>query len=165
MTAKDIVAYMCKTFALTDIDWSRQMLFAKKLLTKYNGSEIKYAIDYYKEKGKDVYSLGFLMYGSNMKKPISIINSSFTSNGENGMVEFYDDRTGGSAGELVEQDVLTIENNKIKLNNSKYVVSGISKDTINNINIAFRNNELLSEKLQLYDDECKESENIKIIEK
>lgn len=50
MTARDIVAYMCKTFALTDIDWSRQMLFAKKLLTKYNGSEIKYAIDYYKEK-------------------------------------------------------------------------------------------------------------------
>lgn len=72
MTARDIVAYMCKTFALTDIDWSRQMIFAKKLLTKYNGSEIKYAIDYYKEKGKDVYSLGFLMYGSNMKKPISM---------------------------------------------------------------------------------------------
>ena len=100
-----------------------------------------------------------------MKKPISIINSSFTSNGENGMVEFYDDRTGGSAGELVEQDVLTIENNKISLYNSKYVVSGVGKDTINNINIAFRNNELLSEKLQLYDDECKESKNIKIIEK
>ena len=100
-----------------------------------------------------------------MKKPISIINSSFTSNGKEGMVVFYDDRTGGSAGELVEQDILTIENNKISLNNSQYVVSGISKDTINNINIAFRNNELLSEKLQLYDDECKESENIKIIEK
>lgn len=100
-----------------------------------------------------------------MKKPISIINSSFTSNGKDGMVVFYDDRTGASAGELVEQDILTIENNKISPNNSQYVVSGISKDTINNINIAFRNNELLSEKLQLYDDECKESENIKIIEK
>lgn len=100
-----------------------------------------------------------------MKKPISIINSSFTSNGKDGMVVFYDDRTGGSAGELVEQDMLTIESNKIKIDNSKYVVSGIGKDTVNNINIAFRNNELLSEKLQLYDDECKESENIKIIEK
>ena len=59
----------------------------------------------------------------------------------------------------------TIENNKISLNNSQYVVSGIDKDTVNNINISFRNNELLSEKLQLYDKESKECENIKIIEK
>ena len=81
------------------------------------------------------------------------------------MIVFYDDRTGGSAGELVEQDILTIENNKISLNNSQYVVSGIDKDTVNNINISFRNNELLSEKLQLYDKESKECENIKIIEK
>ena len=81
------------------------------------------------------------------------------------MIVFYDDRTGGSAGELVEQDILTIENNKISLNNSQYVVNGIGKDTVNNINIAFRNNVLLSEKLQLYYDECKESKNIKIIEK
>ena len=100
-----------------------------------------------------------------MKKPISIINSSFTSNSKDGMIVFYDDRTGGSAGELVEQDILTIENNKISLNNSQYVVSGIDKDTVNNINISFRNNELLSEKLQLYDKESKECENIKIIEK
>ena len=100
-----------------------------------------------------------------MKKPVNIINSSFTSNGKDGMIVFYDDRTGGSAGELVEQDILTIENNKISLNNSQYVVNGIGNDTVNNINIAFRNNELLSEKLQLYDKESKECENIKIIEK
>ena len=100
-----------------------------------------------------------------MKKPISIINSSFTSNGKNGMVVFYDDRTGGSAGELIAQDMLTIENNKISLDNSEYVVSGIGKETVNNINITFRNNELLSKKLKLYDEECKECENIKIIEK
>ena len=80
------------------------------------------------------------------------------------MVVFYDDRTGGSAGELVEQDILTIENNKISLNNSQYVVSGIGKDTVNNINITFRNNELLSKKLQLYDEECNECGNIKIID-
>lgn len=98
-----------------------------------------------------------------MKKPISVINSSFTSNGSDGMVIFYDDRTGGSAGELVEQDMLTIKNNKIKLNNSEYVVSGIAKDTVNNINITFSGNKLLSKKLELYNDECKESTNIKII--
>ena len=100
-----------------------------------------------------------------MKKSISIINSSFTSNGSNGMVIFYDDRTGGSAGELVEQDMLTIENNKIKLDNSEYVVSGISKYTVNNINITFSDNELLSKKLEFFNDECKECENIKIIDK
>lgn len=99
-----------------------------------------------------------------MKKTISVINSSFTSNGSDGIVIFYDDRTGGSAGELVEQDMLTLENNKIKLDNSKYVVSGIGKDTVNNINITFSGNELLSKKLGLYDDECKECVNIKIID-
>ena len=44
-----------------------------------------------------------------MKKPISVINSSFTSNGSDGMVIFYDDRTGGPACELVEQDMITIK--------------------------------------------------------
>ena len=100
-----------------------------------------------------------------MKKPINIVNSTFTSNGINGMINFYDDRTGGSAGELVEQDMLTIENNKIKLDCSKYVVNGINNDTVNNINITFKNNELLSKKLKLYDIECNECENIKITEK
>ena len=100
-----------------------------------------------------------------MKKPISIINSSLISNGKDGMVVFYDDRTGGLADELVEQDVLTIENNKIKLDNSKYVVSGLGKETVNNINITFSHNELLSKKLQLYDEESKECENINVIDK
>lgn len=99
-----------------------------------------------------------------MKKPISIINSSFTSDGNDGMVFYYDDRTGGSAGELVNQDMLTIKNNKIKLDNSDYVVSGIGKDTINNINITFDNNTLLSNNLSLYDKSCKESSNIKILD-
>ena len=99
-----------------------------------------------------------------MKKPVNIINSSFTSNGKDGMIVFYDDRTGGSAGELVEQDILTIENNKISLNNSQYVVSGIDKDTVNNINIAFRNNDLSPNKLKLYNADCKENNNVNINE-
>ena len=100
-----------------------------------------------------------------MKKPISIINSSFTSDGNDGIVFYYDDRTGGSAGELVNQDMLTIKNNKIKLDNSDYVVSGIGEDTVNNINITFDDNELLSDKLKLYDEDCKECNNISISEK
>ena len=100
-----------------------------------------------------------------MKKPISIINSSFTSNGKDGMVVFYDDRTGGSAGELVKQDMITIDNNKIDMDKSEFVVSGIGKDTVNNINITFEDNELLSEKLRLYDKACDESSRVKIINK
>ena len=97
-----------------------------------------------------------------MKKPISIINSSFTSDGNDGMVFYYDDRTGGSAGELVDQDMLTIENNKINLDNSEYVVTGIDRDTVNNINLTFSDNELVSDKLKLYDESCNEISNIKI---
>ena len=100
-----------------------------------------------------------------MKKSISIINSSFTSNGKDGMVVFYDDRTGGSAGELVKQDMITIDNNKIDMDKSEFVVSGIGKDTVNNINITFEDNELLSEKLRLYDKACDESSRVKIINK
>lgn len=100
-----------------------------------------------------------------MKKSISIINSSFTSNGKDGMVVFYDDRTGGSAGELVKQDMITIDNNKIDMDKSEFVVSGIGKDTVNNINITFEDNELLSEILRLYDKECLGSKNVKIKDK
>ena len=99
-----------------------------------------------------------------MKQPISIINSSFTSDGKDGVVFYYDDRTGGSAGELVDQDMLTIKNNKIQLDNSEYVVNGLSSDTVNNINITFADNKLLSKILKLYSDECKKSNNIIIVE-
>ena len=75
---------------------------------------------------------------------------------------FYDDRTGGSAGGLVNQDMLTLENNKINLDNSEYVVTGIDRDTVNNINLTFSDNELVSDKLKLYDESCNEISNIKI---
>ena len=81
------------------------------------------------------------------------------------MIVFYDDRTGGSAGELVQQDMLTIENNKINMDKSEFVVSGIDRDTVNNINISFKNNELVSEILRLYDKECLGSKNVKIKDK
>ena len=59
--------------------------------------------------------------------------------------------------------MLTIKNNKINLDNSEYVVSGIGKDTVNNINITFDDNTLLSDKLKLYDESCNENSNIKIL--
>ena len=47
------------------------------------------------------------------------------------IIYYYDDRTGGLAGELVTQDKLTLKDNYISLVNSKYVVTGINKNTIN----------------------------------
>ena len=99
-----------------------------------------------------------------MKEPINITNCNFTSQDIHGMIIFYDDRTGGSAGDLVNQNMLTIKNNKIKMDNSKYVITGINKDTVNNINITFKDNTLLSSKLKLYNEECTKCENIKITE-
>ena len=54
-------------------------------------------------------SIGFpIIYSAivNIKSSMNI--SSYIFNSSDGMVIFYDDRTGGSAGELVEQDMLTI---------------------------------------------------------
>ena len=70
MNAKDITAYFIQQFALSGVNWARQASLAKKLLKLYNGTEIKYAIDYYKNNGTEVYSLGFLLYGSNMEAPM-----------------------------------------------------------------------------------------------
>ena len=51
------------------------------------------------------------------------------------------------------------------MDKSEFVVSGIGKDTVNNINVNFDYNELLSEKLRLYDKSCNENSNINIIDK
>ena len=99
-----------------------------------------------------------------MKEPINITNCNFTSQDIHGMIIFYDDRTGDSTGDLINQNMLTIKNNKIKMDNSKYVITGINKDTVNNINITFKDNTLLSSKLKLYNEECTKCENIKITE-
>ena len=100
-----------------------------------------------------------------LKKSINIVNNNFTSKGTDGMIVFYDDRTGGSAGELVKQEMISIKNNTLKLDNSTYVVNGLSKDTVNNINITVKDNKLLSDNLLLYDKNCLESKNIKIEDK
>lgn len=75
MSPKDIVAYLVITFGATNIDWPFQMKLAKKLLNKYTGTEIKYALDYYKAKGEDIYSLGYLSTGSRMKDPVSLYHA------------------------------------------------------------------------------------------
>lgn len=95
-----------------------------------------------------------------MKNPISLINNIIESNSSEGLINFYDDRTGGSAGDLVKQSILTLENNKINLPNSKYVIEGLNEDTVNNINIVDKNNSFEPSSILLVDKKAKQSKNI-----
>ena len=95
-----------------------------------------------------------------MKKPINLINNNIKSNSNEGLINFYDDRTGGSAGELVKQSNLTLDNNNITLPNSKYIIYGLTKDSLNNINIIDKNNLLTPKSLLLLDGEALKSKNI-----
>ena len=99
-----------------------------------------------------------------MKQPISLINNTISSQSKDGIINFYDDRTGGSAGDLVKQDKLLLKDNKIYLPNSKYIVTGLSKDTVNNINIESKNNKNNSNNI-LCDPNSKNSPNISIYDK
>ena len=95
-----------------------------------------------------------------MKKPISLINNIIESNSSAGLINFYDDRSGGLAGELVKQSILTLESNKIALPNSKYVIEGLNEDTVNNINIVDKNNSFNPSSILLVDKKAKQSKNI-----
>ena len=98
-----------------------------------------------------------------MKKPITIDGNIFNGLGKNGMIYFYDDRTGGSAGDLVVQELVTIINNNITLTNSLYVVIGLSSSTINNINIKYTNNIVNPDTVLLYTPSAYNNSNISIV--
>ena len=66
---------------------------------------------------------------------------------------------------ILDKDKEKIKELKINMDKSEFVVSGIDKDTVNNINISFKNNELVSEILNPYDKECLGSKNVKIKDK
>lgn len=99
-----------------------------------------------------------------MKKPIKLIGNKINSSSFNGVIWFSDDRTGGSAGELVTQDILTLTNNIISLTNSVYIINGLNKNTINNINIVSYNNIYTPLTVLLCNPDAKFSPNINIIE-
>lgn len=97
-----------------------------------------------------------------MKQPISLINNQINSNSSEGLINFYDDRTGGSAGELTKQKTLLLKENTISLPNSKFIIYGIDENTVNNINITSKNNKLKSSDLKLCPPDAINSPNIKI---
>lgn len=100
-----------------------------------------------------------------MKKDIVLRNNIINSNSTIGLFNFYDDRTGGSAGDLVPQEDLILDSNTIKLPNSSYVVTGLADKTVNNINIISINNTISPPTLQLCDPKAKQNLNLKIEEK
>ena len=73
MSPKDIVSYLCKTFAVSEINWAQQIKITKKLMEDYSAEQIIYALSYYKNKGIGVYSMGFLK--GKMKDPMSMLNA------------------------------------------------------------------------------------------
>ncbi|MGL4949510.1 MAG: hypothetical protein ACRC5M_03925, partial [Anaeroplasmataceae bacterium] len=99
-----------------------------------------------------------------MKKPINLINNKFMSISTLGMINFYDDRTEGSVGELVTQDTMTIENCSITLPNSPHVITGLTKNTVNNINIVAVNNIYSPYSLLLCNPDTRQCPNITIKE-
>lgn len=100
-----------------------------------------------------------------MKQPIKLLGNTISSQSIDGIINYYDDRTGGSAGELVNQDKLILKYNKFDLPKSSYVITGLSKDTVNNINIESKGNVYKSTDLLLCDPSSKASSNISINEK
>lgn len=99
-----------------------------------------------------------------LKYPLTFSNNTFTSSGTTGMIYFYDDRTGGGAGELVEQSTLSLIANHISLSNSDYVITGLFKNSINNINIINQNNTFTPDNVLLCNPDARNSANINIIE-
>lgn len=81
---KDVVMYFKNLFGLDKLNWGFQMKLANSLLSKYNFNEIKYALDYYKNNGMKLNSLGFLTYKNNMKDPTSLYNAEKNITGGDG---------------------------------------------------------------------------------
>lgn len=72
---RDLIDYFITSFNIpaNRINWGFQMKILKSLLLRYTMEEVKYAIDYYKKKGVEVYSLGWLKFGTNMSIPSSLL--------------------------------------------------------------------------------------------
>ena len=96
-----------------------------------------------------------------LKKQLSLSNNKINSNGQNGIILFYDDRIIDS--NKIQSD-LSLNNNILITPNSKYIIEGLSENTQNIINIIEQNNTLSNNTL-LYNPICKNNSNIHIIEK
>ena len=68
---RELVKYLISTFQLKNVNWAMQTKLAKTLLTLYKFSDLTYAINYYKTKGVNIYSLGWFLNEKNMNEAMS----------------------------------------------------------------------------------------------
>ena len=73
LSARQLVIKMAEAFNIQNVNWSKSMSQMKRLLEKFTPEEIEYAIDYYKNKGVEVYSVGF--FSGNMGDPCSLLKA------------------------------------------------------------------------------------------
>lgn len=91
-----------------------------------------------------------------LSKSISIINSTFKSSSENGMIYFYDDRENTNYNSCIE-----LYKNTIDTPNSKYIINGLENTLNNYIIIKLKNNNILSVS-KMYNSKISSYDNIKI---
>lgn len=70
---KQVVSEMKRVFDVKRINYPVQMKLAKNLLNKYKHNEISFALQYVKDSGKDIYSLGYLT-DKTMREAIKAMN-------------------------------------------------------------------------------------------
>lgn len=99
-----------------------------------------------------------------MKQPVSVIGCRFTTSGADGIIRYYDDRTGGSAGELTDQKALTLQGNTLQLGKSPYVVTGLTGKAQNPIHLAAKDNRITPAGLPLCNPEARKSRQITVVE-
>lgn len=61
--SRELVFYWCDKFKIDvkAISWSQQMSVVKKLLEQYTAEQIRFAIDFYCAKNRQMYSMGYLL--------------------------------------------------------------------------------------------------------
>ena len=96
-----------------------------------------------------------------LNKNITLTNNYITSNTSEGIIIFYDDRINNS---IVNISPITITKNIFNLPNSKYIISGLTENTQNNIYIILNKNTILSNN-SLYNSIINSNNNIDIEEK
>lgn len=69
---KELVLYLASSFKIEGLNWAMQIKIAKKLLNKYKFTDLTYAINYFKSKGVNIYSLGWFLNEKNMGEALSM---------------------------------------------------------------------------------------------
>ena len=97
-----------------------------------------------------------------LKKPIKLIDNLLNSKGTDGLIYFFDDREFIKDTDSFMPATLTLNNNIIELPNSKYIINGLSENTLNKLNISAENNTYDNSFIKLCDPNSKSCSNIVI---